>query len=34
VIDRYDHRKTVDLAGIFQHLREDAERDFKRGGKK
>lgn len=30
VLDRYDHRKTVDLAGIFQHLREDAERNFKR----
>jgi len=24
VLDRYDHRKSVTLAGMFQHLREDA----------
>jgi hypothetical protein len=34
VLDRYDHRKTVNLAGIFQHLRDDAERAFKETQKK
>jgi hypothetical protein len=29
VLDRYDHRKTVNLAGIFQHLRDDAEHAFR-----
>jgi hypothetical protein len=29
VLDRYDHRKTVDLRGIFQHLRKEAEQEFR-----
>jgi hypothetical protein len=34
VLDRYDHRKAVDLAGIFQHLRDDAMHAFSETQKK
>jgi hypothetical protein len=30
VLDRYDHRQTVDLPGIFRHLRNDALYAFKK----
>jgi hypothetical protein len=30
VLERYDHRKTVDLRGIFQHLREDTKHEFRK----
>jgi predicted acylesterase/phospholipase RssA len=34
VLDRYDQRKTVKLAGIFQHLRDEAEQAFRAAQKK
>ena len=33
VLDRYDHRQTVDLAGMFRHLRKDAHDGFQHAQK-